>query len=163
MRAADRPAHHFDLAAPPRDEADDGAHQDRFAAARSADEPEDFALADIERKAIDHDLAAESDHEVADADRELLRDLRHHYIPIDAKKTANRPSSTMTRKIDFTTEVVVCLPSDSALPLTRKPSLHATIPITSAMNGALMMPTLKWVTDMASCSRATKMAGAMSP
>ena len=34
---------------------------------------------------------------------------------------ANRPSSTMTRKIDFTTEVVVCRPSDSALPFTFKP------------------------------------------
>ena len=58
------------------------------------------------------------------------------------------------REIDFTTDVVVCRPSDSALPLTRKPSLQATIPITSAMNGAFRMPTSKWVTEMASCSRA---------
>jgi hypothetical protein len=29
---------------------------------------------------------------------------------------ANRPSSTITRKIDFTTDAVVCRPSDSALP-----------------------------------------------
>ena len=47
--------------------------------------------------------------------------IRAH-IPIEAKKMANRPSSTITRKIDFTTEVVVCSPSDSALPLTRRPS-----------------------------------------
>ena len=33
---------------------------------------------------------------------------------------ANRPSSTITRKIDSTTEAVVCRPSDSALPLTAK-------------------------------------------
>jgi hypothetical protein len=32
------------------------------------------------------------------------------YIPIDAKKMANSPSSTMTKKIDFTTDVVVCRP-----------------------------------------------------
>ena len=73
--------------------------------------------------------------------------------------TANSPSSTITMKIDFTTDVVVCRPSDSALPFTRKPSLQATMPITSAMNGALMMPTWKWVTDTASCSRARKIAG----
>jgi len=56
---------------------------------------------------------------------------------------ANMPSSTITKKIDFTTDVVVCRPSDSALPLTLSPSLHATAPITKAMNGALIMPTLK--------------------
>src|SRR5579872_5153340 len=106
---------------------------------------------------IQHDLAAEADHEIAHANGEghiHFLHLSHRYIPIDAKKTANKPSSTMTRKIDFTTEVVVCLPSDSALPLTRRPSLQATMPITSAMNGALRMPTSKWVTDIASCRRA---------
>ena len=51
----------------------------------------------------------------------------------------------MTRKIDFTTEAVVCKPSDSALPLTFRPSLQATTPMTSAMNGALIMPTSKCV------------------
>ena len=56
------------------------------------------------------------------------------------------------RKIDLTTDVVVCLPSDSALPFTRSPSLQATMPITSAMNGALMLPTSKWVTDTAACA-----------
>ena len=114
-------------------------------------------------KMIEHDLPAEADHEVAHADRKLSGRFLHRYIPIEAKKTANSPSSTITRKIDFTTEVVVCLPSDSALPFTRKPSLQATMPITSAMNGALMMPTSKWVTEMASCSRAMKIAGPMPP
>src|SRR5579863_454738 len=103
---------------------------------------------------VDHDLAAEADHEVPDADCQLRGRLLHRHIPIDAKNTANSPSSTITRKIDFTTDVVVCLPSDSALPFTRRPSLHATMPIASAMNGALMMPTLKLVTDTASCRRA---------
>src|SRR6478752_34982 len=112
---------------------------------------------------VDDDMPAEADHKVMDANRELASRFLHRYIPIDAKNTANSPSSTITRKIDFTTEVVVCLPSDSALPFTRKPSLQATIPITSAMNGALMIPTSKWVTDTASCSRAMKMAGPMPP
>src|SRR6516162_6068688 len=111
---------------------------------------------------IDDDLPAKADDQIVDRNRRL-RNLGHYYIPIDAKKTANRPSSTMTRKIDFTTDVVVCLPRDSALPLTRRPSLQAMMPITSAMNGALMMPTSKCVTDPASCSRAMKMAGAIPP
>ena len=38
------------------------------------------------------------------------------YIPIDAKNMANAPSTTMTRKIDLTTDSVVLVPSDSALP-----------------------------------------------
>src|SRR5438552_9765891 len=107
---------------------------------------------------VDHDTPAEADRKVMDADRQLPSHFLHRYIPIDAKKTANSPSRTITRNIDFTTDVVVCLPRDSALPLTRSPSLQATIPITSAMKGALMMPTSKCVTDTASCSRAMKIA-----
>src|SRR5216683_4441283 len=112
---------------------------------------------------VDHHTPAEADHKVAHPDRKLRRGLLHRYIPIDAKNIANSPSSTITRKIDFTTDVVVCLPSDSALPFTRKPSLQATMPITSAINGALIMPTSKWVTDTASCNRAMKIAGPMPP
>src|SRR5580692_5378580 len=112
---------------------------------------------------VDHHLPAKADNKIAHADRELGSRFLHRYIPIDAKNTANSPSSTITRKIDFTTEVVVCLPSDSALPFTRKPSLQATIPITSATNGALTIPTSKLVTDTASCRRAMKIAGPMPP
>src|SRR5512141_2749706 len=112
---------------------------------------------------VDHDAAAEADHEIAHTNGKWFGGLLHRYIPIDAKNTANRPSSTITRKIDFTTDVVVCLPSDSALPFTRWPSLQATMPITSAINGALMIPTSKWVTETASCSRARKIAGPMPP
>ncbi len=68
---------------------------------------------------------------------------RHAHIPIDAKKMANTPSMTMTRKIPFTTDDVVCWPSDSALPCTASPSTQATMPITAAITGALMMPTMK--------------------
>src|SRR6516225_12501893 len=101
---------------------------------------------------IDDRVTAKADHEIAHSDGCCL--ARHgYYIPIAAKNTANRPSSTITRKIDFTTDAVVCLPSDSALPRTRKPSEQATIPITSAMNGALRMPTLNVVRETASRSR----------
>src|SRR5690349_12704130 len=112
---------------------------------------------------VDHDMTAEANHEVVHVYRNQCTRFLHRYIPIDAKNTAKSPSSTITRKIDFTTEVVVCLPSDSALPFTRRPSLQATMPITSAMNGALMIPTSKWVTDTASCSRAMKTAGSIPP
>jgi hypothetical protein len=37
------------------------------------------------------------------------------------------------------------------------------MPITSAMKGALIMPTSKLVIDMASCNRAMKIAGPMPP
>ena len=47
----------------------------------------------------------------------------------------------MTMKSAFTTEAVVCRPSDSALPWTCNPSRQAIMPITSAMNGAVMRPT----------------------
>src|SRR5512147_230142 len=103
---------------------------------------------------VDDRVAAEADDQVADVNGQFGGCLHRTYIPIEAKKMANRPSSTITRKIDFTTEAVVCSPSDSALPLTSNPSAQATTPITSPINGALMMPTLKWVSEIASSSRA---------
>lgn len=49
---------------------------------------------------IDHDMATEADHKVMHAYRKLSVRFLHRYIPIDAKNTANNPSSTITRKID---------------------------------------------------------------
>src|SRR5689334_23126546 len=97
---------------------------------------------------VDHDVIAEANYEILHVNCNAV--TGHDYIPIDAKNTANKPSSTITRKIDLTTDVVVCRPNDSALPRTRSPSLVAMMPITSAMNGALIMPTSKCVTDTAS-------------
>ena len=113
----------------------------------------------VEREVIEHDVLAEADHEVMHRDGVSVGPSVHSHIPIEAKKMANTPSRTITRKIDLTTEVVVCSPSDSALPLTRRPSLHATAPIISAMNGALIRPTSKCVTETASCRRSMKIAG----
>ncbi len=76
-----------------------------------------FAGANIERQMVDHDLGGRS------RPRGRARGMaysvigwRHRYIPIDAKKTAKHPSSTITRKIDFTAEVVVCLRANSSSP-----------------------------------------------
>src|SRR5690606_13874885 len=73
-----------------------------------------------------------------------LRSVSSHHgqIPIVAKKMANTPSTTITMKIDFTTDIVVCRPSDSADPCTLSPSTQATSPTMSAMNRALTMPTI---------------------
>src|SRR5262249_47049442 len=126
-------AEDLDLALAFWQQSDDRTKQHRFPTARRTDQTDDLAAVDIERQFVEHGLMAESDHQVADADRQGSWVQVHGHIPIDAKNTANRPSSTMTKKIDFTTDVVVCNPSDSALPLTRRPSLQATMPITSAM------------------------------
>src|SRR6185295_1094032 len=136
--------HDRDAALARWNQTNDGSQQDRFAAARRTDQAEDLAAADVERKPVEHVFFPESNRQVAHRNCRGLRRFRHRtHIPIEAKKIANRPSRTMTRKIDFTTDVVVCNPNDSALPLTRNPSLHATAPMTSAMNGALMIPTSK--------------------
>ena len=76
---------------------------------------------------------------------------------------ANTPSSAITRKIDLTTEEVVLRPSEAALPSTSNPSTQATSPIMSAMNGALIMPTSKVGSQIASRSRARKISGVMPP
>src|ERR671918_84455 len=116
-----------------RQEPDHGAQEHGLTAARRADHAKDFAFPHIEREMIEHDLVAEAHDEIAHVDHGLLL---HDHMPIEAKKMANRPSSTITRKIDFTTEAVVLRPSDSALPFTCSPSAQATMPITSPMKGA---------------------------
>ena len=69
----------------------------------------------------------------------------------------------MTRNIDFTTESVVLTPSETVLPATRNPSAHATAPISSAMQGALMRPTSKSESETAFCNRAMNVVGSMPP
>ena len=88
-------------------------------------------------------VRAELHRDVANPDDGVGRFGGHRHIPIEAKKIANTPSITMTKKMPFTTDEVVCCPSDSALPSTASPSTQATMPITAAITGALMMPTVK--------------------
>ena len=66
-------------------------------------------------------VCAELHRDIANPDDRVGYFRRHRHIPIDAKKIANTPSMTITKKIPFTTEDVVCCPSDSALPSHRKP------------------------------------------
>jgi hypothetical protein len=138
-------AEHLDGALSLRQQADHRAKQHRLAAARGADEAQDLAAANIEIQMIQHYAGTEPDDEVAHPNGRLLYGRSHamRHIPMEAKNMAKSPSSTITRKIDFTTEAVVCSPSDSALPFTLRPSAQATTPIASAMNGALIMPTWK--------------------
>ena len=136
-------AENLDAAAGLGHEPDDGARQHRLAGAGRTDEAEDFAALDVEIEAIQHLGGAELHRDIANPDDGVGYFRRHRHIPIEAKKIANTPSMTMTKKMPFTTDEVVCWPSDSALPCTASPSTQATMPITAAITGALMMPTVK--------------------
>ncbi|MNC79231.1 hypothetical protein D3C75_1316560 [compost metagenome] len=59
------------------------------------------------------------------------------------KNSAATASSTITTNIDWTTLDVVCAPTDSALPLTLKPSRQPIEAIRKAKTGALTIPTRK--------------------
>ncbi len=127
-------------------EADDGAHQHRLAAAGRPHQTQGFRprrTSSVEM--VEHDLAAEADHKIAA--REWRTSCGHGIVTFRSRQrtSANRPSSTMTRKIDLTTEDVVCCPSDSALPFTRKPSLAGDEPDHQRHERRLdSMPTSKW-------------------
>ena len=133
----------FDASADLGDQSNDGTRQHRLARAGRTDEAKDFAALHVEIEPVQNLGGAELHRDIANPDNGVLDFGRHRHIPIEAKKIANTPSITMTKKIPFTTEEVVCCPSDSALPCTASPSTHATIPITAAITGALMMPTVK--------------------
>ena len=73
-----------------------------------ADKAEDFAPPDVQRKVVENDAFAEADDEVAAHGSPVVGVRAHHrHIPIEAKKIAKTPSSTITRKMDLTTDVVV--------------------------------------------------------
>ena len=115
--AADhRLAEHLDLAGERRLQADDRAHQHRFAGARSADHAEHLAAPDVEIEPVMDDLVAEAVLQAADADDRLVVVGGHQFKPIAVKKTAKKASRTMTRKMPWTTAVVVRRPTSSAFP-----------------------------------------------
>src|SRR5450830_1072070 len=78
------------------------------------------------------------------------------------KNRAATASSTITTKIDCTTLEVVWAPTDSALPLTLKPSRQPMAAIRKAKNGAFTMPTRKCFTPMSDCSSERTIAGEIS-
>src|SRR5581483_717097 len=159
-------AKHLDAAGHLRHQPDDGPRQNRLAGAGGANEAEYLAAPDVEIEPVEHAGIAELHSDVAHPDDRVGDRLwlqRHGHIPIAAKKMANTPSITMTKKMPFTTEAVVCWPSDSALPCTAKPSTQATMPITAAITGALMMPTVKWSIEIASRRRSRNASGSTPP
>src|SRR6185503_4544750 len=117
---------------------------------------------DVEVQSLEDVGLAETDNKVAHTDNVFGRRGSHHIL-IPAKNIANKPSITMTRKIAFTTEAVVCSPSDSALPSTRSPSTQAIRPITAPINGALIRPTWNVSGEIASRNRSRKTSGGIPP
>ena len=96
-------------------QADDRAEQHRLARSRPADDAENFSPADGQIDTVVDDLLAKSVAQAFDGD-DRLAVLRDHVHPIELKKTAKTESSTITRKIDWTTAVVVREPTSSLVP-----------------------------------------------
>src|SRR5512135_526894 len=119
----------------------DHTHQDRLALTRAADDGEDLAAIDVEAQPIPNLLAAEALGEPAHTDQHLASVLDDH-TPIPDRNMAKTASKIITRKIALTTALVTCLPSDSALPSTLRPSRQPTSPMMIAANGALIMPAM---------------------
>ncbi len=109
-------AQHLDRAAVGLLEPQDGAQQDRLAGPRAADDGDDLAAPHLEIDAVVDRLAAEARDQVAHADDGFA------HRPIREKKMEKPASKTITRKIDFTTERVVWMPTLSAEPETLRPS-----------------------------------------
>ncbi len=104
-------AEHEDLARERGLEPDDRAHQHRFAGARSADHAEDLAAPHVEIEAVVDDLVAERVAQPPHRDDDLaFGSVRAHIQPTWLKNTAKKASSTITRKIAWTTAVVVRWP-----------------------------------------------------
>src|SRR5262245_2840137 len=98
---------HLDGALALGDETDDGAQEHRLAAAGPANQTQDLAPLDVERQSVEHQLPAEAHDQVAHTNDYVGHAVHPGHMSIDAKNMANTPSSTITRKIDLTTDVVV--------------------------------------------------------
>ena len=148
-------------------EADDGAQQHGLAGSRSADQADNLAAKYVEIEIVVDDVvaelrahAAQLQHDVAAVamvdELAALEELGRcgllgmllrrggsvgHHTPASRKMMEKMASSTMTQKIDSTTDLVVSWPTLSALPLTCKPSKQPMMAITAPNTGALIMPT----------------------
>src|SRR5216684_8016739 len=134
-------------------EADDGAQQHRLAGARAAHQSDDLAAKYVEIEIVMDDVVAELGAHAAQPEHDLasvavVNELPAFGLPLvfrhqtfaSRKMTENIASSTMTLKIDSTTERVVSWPTLSALPWTCRPSKQPIVAITAPNTGALMMP-----------------------
>ena len=129
----DRATEHLDMPLGGDLQADDRAHQNRFAGARSADHAEDFAALDLQVEAVVNGLVAEAVDQVLHHQRIIAAialvaaDLafvfveRHQAHPSSVKNTAKKASSTITAKMPVTTAMVVLSPTSSEFPLTCMP------------------------------------------
>ena len=157
VHAARVRAEHLDLAGAQRIEADDGAQQHRLAGARAADQPDHLAAEDVEVEMVVDDVVAELGAHVAQLEHDVpavamidelaafqrlapaARRVRTHTLA-SRKMMENTASSTITQKIDSTTERVVSWPTLSALPLTCSPSKQPIAAMMKPNTGALIMP-----------------------
>ena len=83
------------------------AQQNGFTPARLADNAQHLALIDIEVQILKHHLRAKALLQMPHFNQRAcsaFRDCHHHQIPIAVSAMANIASSTITKKIDFTTE-----------------------------------------------------------
>src|SRR4029077_17447414 len=112
---------------------------------------EDLAAIDVEAQSVPNLIAAEALGEPAHADHDLSS-VGDDQTPIPERNMAKTASKIITRKIALTTALVTCVPRDSALPSTFKPSRQPTSPMITAANGALIMPAMKCWKSTASCS-----------
>src|SRR5690606_33212152 len=130
-------AEHPDASPAGAPQADTGAQQHRFARARTADH-----AADLTRDGVQlQDVVPGPLAEVVDQPADLHQGFAFvAHQSISMKNRAASASSRMTTKMDCTTAEVVCSPTDSALPLTLKPSMQPMMAIRKANRGALAMP-----------------------
>src|SRR5690606_12113295 len=118
-------------------QSDDGAQQHRFARARTADHAEDLTRQDVQIQVLVHGLLAEAVDQPADLHQGVAF-VAHQCISMTHR--AASASGQLTTKMDCTAAEVVCSPTDSALPLTLKPSMQPMMAIRKANRGALAMP-----------------------
>src|SRR3546814_17009640 len=95
-----------------------------------------LAAPDLEIEILVHDLLAEAVPEAFDLDDGFAAPVHIH--PISVKKTAKKASRTMTRKMPWTTAVVVRSPTSSASPSTCSPWKQPAMAMLRPKTGALM-------------------------
>src|SRR5687767_7208421 len=114
---------HLDASLVGRHEAGDAAQQHRFARARRAGHAQHLAAHDVKVEIVENQLGPETLRQAANADKRPCQVASmHRQYPLAERNMANSASKMITRKIAFTTELVTCMPSDSALPCTLRPS-----------------------------------------
>src|SRR5687768_5396737 len=121
-------------------QASERLEQHRFARPRPTGDAEDLARQHVEADVIVQLLLAEAIDDAASG-KDRLRLGRGVHSPTFSNRIENSASSTITRKIDFTTARVVSRPTLSAEPRTRNPCMQPMMAITNANTGALTRPT----------------------